>query len=214
MNHIFKNLLLGLTLVSIIAIIVFSIQLIVINRGIEPDDGLIPDGVNVIDPDDDNGDDPNGSGDDTPSLTPNPDPQGMRHSFLVTDNSHLVIFAREELFDFEETDLDWWFIYSGGGVATLEISHLFVAAHSMSIEAEVFLNNYTGGASTEYIGFDSIRGSQINGHHARAEQDGTTYEVWLHDLANSDLALAFVISYENNEQRDALYEVLNTMRFE
>ncbi|MDR2590083.1 MAG: hypothetical protein LBC71_03730 [Oscillospiraceae bacterium] len=217
MNHIFKNFLLGLTLVCVIAIIVFSIQLIVINSGIEPDDGLIPDGSNVNDPDDDNGDngnDPENNGDDDPALTPNLDPQGMRHSFLVSDNTNLVIFAKEELFDFEENDLDWWFLYTGGGIATLEIRHLFVTAQSIAIEAEVFLNNYTDGALTEYLGLDSIRGSFINGHHARAEKDGTTYEVWIHDLVNSDLALVFVISYENNEQRDALYEMLNTMRFE
>ena len=40
------------------------------------------------------------------------------------------------------------------------------------------------------------------------------YEAWIHLLQDSDLALVFVINYENDQQRDALYDLLSTLDME
>jgi len=227
MSNITKNLLLALTLVCVIALIVFCIQLIVINRGVDP---VVP-GTTVSggsqqgdeDPDS-NGEQANGEDGDgslnvdnaTASVvtTPRPPPQGTRESILVSEDNRLIIYVREELFEFVVGDLDWWFIYSGAGEATLEIAFTQISPQGLAAHAETFLNEYSGGTTAEFSGEQSIQGSSISGYHVSARTGGGVYEAWLHALENSDLALAFVIYYENDVQKDALYELLSSMDME
>ena len=230
MSNITKNLLMALTLVCVIALIVFCIQLIVQNRGVAPrepgatvsggaqqeDEGSDQDADSEEPSDGINGD---GSTDDFGSFdtappTQRPPPQGTRHSIMVTENSRLIIYAREDLFDFEEGDLDWWFLFTGGGLATLEIAFTQVSPQGAAAHAESFLNDYSGGSASEFTGEELIKGSAVRGYHVTAMAGGEVYEAWIHTLDDSDLALVFVINYTNDAQRDALYEVLSTLDFE
>jgi len=218
MSNISKNLLLGLTLVCVIVLIVFCIQLIVLNRGVDPADSgsVISSGSqDNEDPEGDgeeesNGEDPNGIGG-TTQVTPRPMPQGTRRELMVTMESVLVVYSRDELFDFEHREIDWWFTYTGGGNAKLEISYVMITPIGVAAHAETFLNNYTGGTEAEFTGEESIVGSELRGYHVTALSGGLRYEAWIHTLFDSDLALVFVISYENDQQRDALYEILSTL---
>jgi len=228
MSNITKNLLLALTLVCVIALIVFCIQLIVINRGAEPrDQGAIISGgaqqededADPADEDQDNGEDGDGSmfgddGFDPDQMLQRPPAQGTRHALLVAEDSRLIIYADEELFDFEEGDLDWWFIYLGGGVATLEIAFTQISPQGAAEHAETFLNNYSGSDLSEFTGEDSIQGSPLRGYHVSTWAGDEMYEAWIHLLQDSDLALVFVINYENDQQRDALYDLLSTLDME
>jgi len=220
MSGITKNLLLILTFVCAIALVVFCIQLIVINRGIDPLDpgsGITGGPGQGDEAEPGEGDGENGEGDQSdPSPTPPPQrpiPQGTRHHLRVSAESNLVIYAREELFDFEEGEIDWWFKFTGGGTATLEISHLMLVAQSIETIAETFLNNYTGSDESSFGGEEFIQGSTIHGYHVHAHQGVGRYEAWIHRLIGTDIALVFVIYYENDQQRDALYEILSTMDF-
>jgi len=218
MGVITKNLLLGFTLVCVVVLIVFCIQLIVINRGVDPvDPGPgISGGPSQGEEDtngeeeDPNGEDENGINGYVPS-TPRPTPQGTRNEIRVTPESFLVVYAREELFDFEEQEVDWWFFYRGGGNAALEISYVLITAQGVEAHIESLLNSYTGGSNIEVNGDGLITGSELRGFHALSMHEGGTYEAWIHTLPGFDLALVFVINYENDQQRDALYEVLNTL---
>ena len=219
MNTITKNLLLGLTFVCVVVLIVFCIQLIVINRGVDPANqgpgisGGPPQGEDDPDgeeEDDPNGEDENGANGNTP-LSPRPPPQGKRHEIRVAPESYLVIYAREELFGFEEQEIDWWFTYKGGGDATLEISYILITAQGVAAHAESLLKSYTGGSDVEVTGDGSIQGSELRGFHASTIHGGVIYEAWIHTLQGIDLALVFVINYENDQQRDALYEILSTL---
>jgi len=216
MSNITKNLLLGLTLVCVIVLIVFSIQLIVINSGVERANpgsisgGSQNNGNGDEQPGGENGDGESGETPDEP--TTRPPPQGLRHEIMLSDNNRLLIYAREEFFSFEEGDLNWWFNFTGGGTATLEIAFTMITtAQGAAAHAESFLNRYSEGTEATFTGEEAIKGSNIRGHHAIARHGGTTYEVWLHNLDDSDIALAFVINYENDQQKEALYEVLSTM---
>ena len=226
MNNIIKNLLLALTLVCAIAFIVFCVQLIVQNRGVEPiNHGLSASEGAQQDGDEDSGDDENGddtsgdeTGDDTSDddngvlqVTPRPPPKGERHELLVAADTKLIIYVQEELFDFTQGELDWWFTYTGGGVATLEISFMLVTAQGVAADAESFLNNYTGGSTSEFGGEMSIQGSALRGYYVSAILTGESFEAWIHTLPDSDIALVFVINYKNDRQREALYEILGTM---
>ena len=218
MSNISKNLLLGLTLVCVIVLIVFCIQLIVLNRGVDPSDSgsAISSGSqsnedteieDEEEPDNDGEDGANG----TAQFTPRPPPQGTRRELMVSMDSLLVIYSRDELFNFEHREIDWWFTYTGGGDAKLEISYIMITPIGVSAHAETFLNNYTGGTEAEFTGEESIVGSELHGYHVTALSGGLRYEAWIHTLYESDLALVFVISYENDQQRDALYEMLSTL---
>jgi len=220
MSNLLKNILLGFTFVCVIVLLVFCIQLIVLNRGGEPsgpgpaisggqqgDENPDREGEGEEDPDGEGEQGTNGN----VQSTPRPPAQGTRHELMVTLDSVLVIYARDELFDFEEREIDWWFNYKGGGNATLEISYILITAQGVVAHAESFLNNYTGGTEAFFVGEDLIVSSEISGYHVTAVHGGGMYEAWIHTLPSSDLALVFVINYENNQQRDALYEVLSTL---
>jgi len=228
MSNITKNLILALTLVCIIALIVFCVQLIVLNRGVEPrEPGAVVSGDSQADDEDTDQDadgdqqqndidDGNIDGTGGIDLVPEPPrmpPQGLRYEFLVTDSNRLVVYAQEELFDFEEGDLDWWFLYigEGGGIATLEIAYTLITSQGVAAHAETFLNRYSGNTTSEFSGEQSIQGSELRGYHVSTQSGGEVYEAWIHTLDDNDLALVFVINYQNDIQRDALYEVLSTL---
>jgi len=225
MGNLTKNLLLALTLVCVIALIVFFVQLIVLNRGVEPREHgtTISDGSQL----DDEKEDPDAetTGDETPDAdeadgdnepaqtTQRPPPQGKRHELLVAADTEtkLTVYAREELFEFVENETNWEFLYLGEGNASLEIGFMFVSARGLAVDAETYLSNYTDGAASEFEGEQSIQDSGLRGYYLSAQHGGISYEAWIHALPASDLALVFVISYINSQQRDALYEILSSM---
>jgi hypothetical protein len=225
MSNISKNLLLALTLLCVIVLIIFCVELFLINRGTEPG-GQSP-AAAVDPPTEENEPDPTtedppggdvngngnqgGTGDNGPGDgAPRPPPQGERHELPITEDMKLVVYAREELFDYAENELDWWFIYTGG-IATLEISFAVISPHGVAADAETFLNNYTGGDDSVFGGEEQIKGSSLRGYYVSANVDGEIYEAWIHSLPNSDFALIFVINFENDQQKEALYEVLGTI---
>jgi len=227
MGQITKNLLLALSLVCVIALIVFCIQLIVINRGVEPVgtgstiSGGSQTGSGDAGPASDGEEPPDGNGDiggegniPTPPPTSRPPPTGTRHSIAVTEESRLIIYVREDRFDFEVGELDWWFTYNAGGHATLEIRFEMVTGQGIGAHAESFLNRYSNDTGAEFTGEENIQGSSLMGYHVISRLDSGTYEAWIHLLESSDLALVFVINYETTQQRDALYEALSSIDIE
>jgi len=227
MSSITKNLLLLLSLVCVIALIVFCIQLIVINRGVEPlgsgstvSEGSRGDGGSGSasgggeNQDGDENPDENDESTPPPPTTPRPAPTGTRHSIGVTEESRLIIYVREDRFDYEVGELDWWFTYNAGGHATLEIVFEMIMGQGAGAHVETFLNRYSESTGAEFTSEESIQGSPLTGYHAVSRLDSGTYEAWLHILEGSDLALVFVINYETTAQRDALYEALSSMDIE
>jgi len=222
MSNISKNLFLALSLVCAIVLIVFCIQLIVLNRGVEPvEPGSVVSGGSQqggsSDPDED-GEEPldgeSGGVIGNVPPTPRPPPQGTRRELGVTPTSTLIIYSRDELFEFEEREIDWEFLYTGGGGAALEISFTVIGPEGVGAHAEMFLNNYTGGTEAEFSGEVSIGGSVVSGYHVTARRGNDTYEAWIRTLVDSDIALVFVINYDSDQQKSALYEMLSTLDIE
>ena len=227
MSNLLKNILLGFTFVCLIALVVFCIQIIVLNRGVDPitPGSIVSGGIQQGDEDPDatgdgSSDDGNGEGTggeegmlDMP-VTPRPLPQGERHSWLVTENNRLIIYVRDDLFEFEQRDRDWWFLYTGGGVATLEITFTLVPLIGIAQHIETLLNEYSGSTRAEFTGEELIQNSELRGFHASVNHGGEMYEIWLHNLMDSDLSLVFLINYANDHQREALYEALSSLSIE
>jgi len=220
MGNIKKNLFLALTFSAVIAIIVFLVQLIVINSGVEPRQ---PSGViegNTPDTGNENpgGEDPgDNNGDNTiTDPTNRPVQTGQRNEILINSNPdiNLIIYTRTELFNLIHNDLSWRFEYTGGGSAGLEIDFVLISPQGAAIDSEAFLNRHIGGTGAEYKGDQPIQNSSIKGFHVTASSSGVNYEAWIHQMSGSDLALALVINYSNIDQRDALYGILSSIDIE
>jgi len=222
MNNLSKNLLLGLTFVCVIVLIVFCIQLIVINSGVDRGQpGSISGGSGQnageegVDPpgSEEGSGEEGGTGSGAGGAdVPRPPPQGLRRELIISDTSRLIVYAREETFSFVEADLNWWFNFTGGGTASLDITFMMLtSAQGINEQAEAFLNRYSGGTEAVFTGEQAIQGSVLRGYHVSSRAGSETYEAWIHDLIDSDIAVAFVIKYDNEQQKEALYEVLSSM---
>ncbi|MCL2152056.1 MAG: hypothetical protein FWH57_03700 [Oscillospiraceae bacterium] len=234
MSSIAKNLLIVFTFVCIIVLAVFCIELVTLNAdssksgdegtqvsesppigATEGDDGQEPadTGLNgETEPPGIEGQTENGGEGEGQSQTPS----GKRYSLLMLDNEHtLIIYADEELFDFSEGEADWLFTYKGGGEASLEIApDLVTPQDGIQGLAETLLTPYLEGGESTVVGEEQIRNSTLNGISVIGEIGKTTYEAWIYGpLAggNSGNALDFIIKYQNEEQKEALYEILDTL---
>ena len=223
MSNITKNLLLALSLVCAIALIVFCIQLIVLNRGVEPrepgatisggtkqgdeepDADTQPDGENS-----DDGENNDGENGQTQN-TPRPPPQGERNELSIPGDMTLIVYAREELFEYTKNDFNWRFEYTREGEAALEIRLILVTLQGIASDAETFLANYSGGATPESGNDLSFQGPPLEGYYVSAQQGSITYEALVHPLPDGEFALVFVINYQNDQQKEALYEILSSI---
>jgi len=218
MGSITKKLFLVLSFACVIAIIVFLIQLIVINSGVEPRQPNA--NISADNPPNRDNENPGNEGNPgsnespSPSPTTRPPPQGQKNEVLIDTDKILVLYTRPELFTQIRNEFDWLFQYTGGGIAGLEISFTFISPQNVMAEAEAFLNRHTNGTGADYKGDLFVPDTQVRAYHVTTTEGGVTYEAWLHQMPGSDLALVFLINYSNNEQRDALYEVLGTISFE
>ena len=145
MNKTVKNIVMVFTLVTAIFLIVFCVELILVNRENERDSadasaaasgGDSEENGENGEPDDqepyDNGADTNGTengdegeqnGEETPDASRFELPMLLEEEAMT-----LIIYADEAIFDFEVGDRDdWFFTYTGDGQASLRISFDFIS---------------------------------------------------------------------------------------
>jgi len=228
-----KNLILAFTVLCGVFLIVFSIELVMLNRDAgdegagQPSPVETPDGTadNAPGPGTDGagpaeGTDPDGDagtgGDDGQPGGARPAPTGARHEMPVSSDMTLVVYADEELFEqifFESEDILRAFTYQGGGYAAFRIDAIFMQAGVEEFAKDYLYNDFGVEASVvgreDYIGLSELRGVTITG-----AEDGTYYEAWIYSFTDPELegqGLAFVISYENSAQKNALYDILDTL---
>ncbi|MCL2221871.1 MAG: hypothetical protein FWC20_02305 [Oscillospiraceae bacterium] len=204
-----KNLLLALTLVCVIALVAFFIQLIVINTGVDPDEP-----PTTISGTQDEDDLVSGEPDSTETPTPFGPPielVGTRRELSVYGNRNLIIYAEDGRFDFSESESTWRFEFTGLGTASLEINLMIISEQGLEADAFSFLRSYTGGLDVEAGGEVQIQNSAMRGYYVTAHSEQMIYEAWFYDLQTDNRALAFVIYYGIELQRDALFRVLGSM---
>lgn len=211
MSDITKYLLLGLTAACIVAILVFTVQLIVINRGVEPIDrdvaaGSAPE-AEVPDDEEDYEPEPTPVATPMPTLPPR---DGTREELRISVDKVLVIYYEPEVFDFVQGELDWQFLHRATA-AGLEIEYMVLTPAGLTEDGLNYLNAYMGGEGAEFGGEENIHGSLVSGFHLHGRQDERIYEAWIYTFPGGELAIVFVINYTNPTQRDALYSLLSTM---
>ena len=235
MSNAVKNIVLIFTLLSAVFLVFFCVELFMINR--DEDNG--PSGsisiggpansdepVNGDDlPEDtdpsqngENGTNPTSGQTEEPGQTVRPPVQheGIRANHLITGGAELVLHYDDELFEFVNHELDGYiYEYLGEGEVALEIGHALIQPQD-GIEglAAKYLRNYSDEIESVLEGERRIGQSSIRGIYVHSEHDGTYYEAWLTDIAEygeERMALVFAIYYEEEEERAALYKILDSM---
>ena len=234
MNKTGKNLLLVFTLLCMIALAIFVVELVLLNRDENGESGPAASGG----PAEENGngedpgqgasdtEEPSGTGyeenGETPGFTDQPSdippPSGRRHVLALSENESLVIYADDDLFEFHDGEIEWRFTYTGGEPVVLGESQAILAVTlafidpdlGISAYAETFLVPYLDGGESTVIGEGQIRNSSLRGVFVTGEVGGETYEAWIRSLTGRTVLL-LVINYQNYEQRQALYSVLDTL---
>ena len=233
MNKTLKNIIMVFTLLCIIFVIVFCVELFLLNRSSnrspdpvvstrDPDE---PPDENLLTFDDPAPDDPFGLedpfndliDDDRTGPAVTPPLTASRQSFLLSAGiAELVFFVDMELF--ERTDLGDGLFYSylGDGNAGIEITFAFVHPQGgISAVADTWLHNYLDGADSTVEGERSIGRSPIRGTYVTGvNNNGETYSAWLRSLSDFEsdsLALVVVVNYEDTMQSGVIYSILDTM---
>ena len=232
MTKTVKNIIMVFTLLAAIFLIVFCIELILVNRSTENgedpatiegsaqeengeeeygyDDQEFPNGEEGYD---------NGEFDETFGMTDDvgfPMPMAGRRFEMPMDGTDLtlVAYADEDFFEYVAGDYSWYFVYTQGGSATLEISFELIPPEGMSVLAGRLLIGFLEGGESRVTGEEYIGNSLLRGHGARGEgEDGVTFEAWAHELSER-LALRITVSFENEVQRAALHTILDSMTIE
>ena len=101
------------------------------------------------------------------------------------------------------------FTYKDGGTASLMI--LFKAIPlGAEKTAESILDGYLDGNVSNVGGEGPIRHSSLNGEYVVGVNEGETFEAWVHTVSG-DIGRVFIIRYSDDEQKNALYAILDTL---
>jgi hypothetical protein len=234
MSKAIKSLLAVFTMLCAIVLVIFSVELFIINRETEEngEPGSTISGGSSTEAGNENGDqgvpdpgpseEPGSSGDADPGGDQTQQngqhlpPTGRRHELpMLLDEMMLILYVDDELFEFVEEDYDWWFHYSGDGDASLEISFDYITPPGgINMLVNHFLDPYLDGGESFVGGEGPIRNSSVRGFFVYGDKNGETYEAWIHSLTGSlteGLAVVFIINYQNETQRIALHRILDSL---
>ena len=232
MNKTVKNLVIVFTLICSILLVVFCIELFLLNRNAgdgvgtgqaasdssPTESGTSGTDAETADTGLSDGTEPSGDQDQStnsnqPTEAREP-PEGTLQKLLMHQNLELTFYADEDYFEHSLLPDGHLYTYDDGGNATLEIGFAFLPPHGVEAYAMTFLDNYLDGGESTVVGEGPIRASTLRGIYVTGSKNGETYEGWVQGLSEigiNDLILVLVINYSNDEQRDALHSWLDTM---
>ena len=234
MSKYLKNSLLVLTLVCAVALVAFSAQLIMLNRNgadnasgepsaneseaFESDETSDTRSLPLKGTDDFS---TNGEVDEPIDETPGA-PTGTRFDMQVSNGKTLVWFVDDEQFEYVPMDsgVIFYFLDEDEENESVENASIEIClAHipyGAEARAETFLDEYLEGNDAHVGGMGQIRQSQLSGVFVSGIKEDETFEAWIHSIEDDeydDMGVAFIIRYRDNGQRNALYEILDTVIF-
>jgi len=221
MNKTVKNLILVFTLICAIVLVIFIIELITLNKNTGDGEpaaaesknmpaGIIESSANLLPSPAGNMSSPKGTSD--ARSQSQAQETGKRYELLYSLTETLVLYADEELFEHEEMDSGDKFVFADDENVSLEICPAYIPNGTEAC-AETFLDGYLDGNESFVSGMSNIKRSALSGVFVSGVNGGETFEAWIHNITNGpgDTGLAFVIRYSDNEQKNALYAVLDTL---
>jgi len=143
-------------------------------------------------------------------------PVVKQHELPMHDDAHrLILSASEGLFDHFEVEDGWEFIYKADAEVKLQIvSDLITPPGGLSALVETLLRPYLNGGDSMVAGERQIANSSVRGIYVYGDNNGESYEAWVFELVvedNNGKAVDFIINYRNEEQKEALYTILDTL---
>ena len=230
MSRTIKSAVVVFTILCAIFLIIFSVELILLNRDSENNEGAPalsggqPPGNRNSDADVTNGSgetnaQASAGGDGAPDRTGEsrpPAPAGTRYEQIMPDGTYLVYYVDGELFGHtlteEENTIDL-FSFGGDETAGLEIRFAQMP-QGINAFARDFLETDFGVVDSSVEGEESIRNSTLKGIYSSGTGNEALYEAWIHSFSDrefDDMGVIFIISYQNEIQRSALYRILDTL---
>ena len=232
MGKMLKNLLIVLALVCMIVLVVFCVELFMLNRGGNSggDDAISSPAGNSAGGGEGEGqaapgtnppsgegasDDAGRAGGESPSPGRQTEaPSGTRYEHLMPPgDSLLILYADDETFEYIELNDGYLYEYTGGGTASLEVSMVHMPL-GIDARAGDYLDGYVGSGGTITGRETPIGRSSLEGVYVHGEIDGEKYEAWIHSFAEvgiEDMGVAFIIHYRNDGQKNALNNILDTL---
>lgn len=232
MNRIVKNGIIAFTMLCVVILVVFLVELLVINS--ENEGGGEPEPTNSSGQPANSGDVSNPGQATSPGMeqpesgsqTGNqnghdetrPEPEGTRRELTIFAGIKLVVYSNDEIFQFSEPELEdvrGVFTFKGSGAAKLEIISTYMP-QGVSAYANSFLSlNYEVDGSTNQRE-QPIGDSPLSGIKVIGVEDDITYEAWIlvfPDAEVDNAGLAIVASYQTGNEMNELnlYEVLASL---
>jgi len=234
MNKTIKNIILVFTLLCAIVLVVFCVELFMLNRESGSDMGSQSAAANDEPGNTPNGGDNQSNGADEPAngndngesqpsgqpeipvqngdqTTPSP---GERSSFWLSPEAELVFYLDRELFEDIADGAGRFFPYLGDGEALFEIGFVYLQSQNINSFSASYLDKYLDGEASVVHGMRSVGNSLVYGIYAIGASNGVTYEAWvcsLTEVGEDGMVLIIFVYYENEEQKAALYNILSSM---
>jgi len=138
----------------------------------------------------------------------------------MAGNRELTLFVKEDFegqqFAFSEPDSEEVFCvldYKGNGTAGIELRYASLPDGTRAYAGDL-LDEYVGEGGTAVTGEAPVRGSSLGGTAVTGEKDGMIYEAWVCSFADagfSNTGVVIIIYYQNDLQKNALYEILDSL---
>ena len=241
MSKTIKNALTIFTLICVIMLLVVIVELIRLNRGSadgeikqsspptqqQTDNGSSTESPSDSSPQeegnsphtdatDDNQSDE--SDNETEPLPPLQPPTGTRYEMILSSDlsKKMILYADEDIFEYSgmgDGD-DMLFTYRGTD-SQLEVCMVYLPSYCQSILEGEFLNSSIFVEGTPVKESQQIGRSQLQGDYATVTNDEGTHEVWVHFYqpeTNGDIGIAFKLDYSEEAQKDAFYNILNSVQ--
>ena len=221
MNTTLKRIILIFTFLCMILLIVFCVELILLNRKEEepepqppepPPAELLP--VEPETPPEQPPEEPaTPTGMTEPSSGgPETEIAGTRYELELVSDVELILYVDDELFEFEDMEQTWMFNHVDGSTK-FEVSPVYLP-QGAAVYANTFLGEYLEGEPYSVRGTRPIGGSQIEGIYATGSSGEKTVSAWVSAIETVDgdnMGMVVVMTYSDVEGRDAILSALDTM---
>ena len=224
MNKALKILIMFFTVVCFIVLVVFCVELILQNRGVERGVMQVPAGIeddpDEQPPDYNENDEYDPQEDDPPDDAP-PGPHLVWYEIIMPSGAFVLgMYVDINSFEHNSGGVRDWFAFTGArGTAFLEVQMVQIPEDSENYAIEFMEIQFdVQGVPYEMYFYDeryriiSISDSELSGIYAIAIEEYATYETWILAIPDTDnLGAAITIRYHDDAQQLALEAILNTM---
>ena len=212
MNKTLRILIMFFTVVCLVVLVVFCVELILQNRGVER--GVIQAPAEIEDDPDEQPPDYDGD-EEEPLEDEIPEPLLDRFAIPMPGGEFILgMYVDMDRFGHNSGEILDWFVYMGGGAtAFLEIHMVQIPEDSENYAIEFMEGRFdVQGVPDEDYTHTRISNSGLSGMYALADYEGTRFETWILAIPNTpNFGVAITISYRDYEQLLALEAILDTM---